>query len=350
MDPGGWRWRPAPGWPVPPPGWVPPEGWQPPAEWSPAPGDWVFWVPALEPGASADGGGPAPTDGAPPGSAPPAAAGWAPPGETAPGRAPPAWPAPVPTGADLDRPRPPVLDSSDAERRWLVLESWFVMVAFLAPAVLAAVTLFVEHAQGVTDLHRFPVYVPGHPVTNFILGISDYLPVAAVVPLGLLLLARSGQPPRSLGLGRLRFMDDVLGGLGLAAAAFGTEIALLVPVTPFINKSSTLINQVPVGHVPAYYVVYGLIVSATTAVAEEALVNGYLVTRLQQFGWGDRAALILSLSLRTSYHVYYGLGFLLTIPFGFYVTRSFQKHRRLNRCIAAHFLFDAVLTTIAILA
>ena len=52
---------------------------------------------------------------------------------------------------------------------------------------------------------------------------------------------------------------------------------------------------------------------------------------------------------RSSYHVYYGAGFLLTIPFGFFVTRSFQKHRRLTRSITAHFLFDAILVTIAIL-
>jgi membrane protease YdiL (CAAX protease family) len=57
----------------------------------------------------------------------------------------------------------------------------------------------------------------------------------------------------------------------------------------------------------------------------------------------------LSLILRTSYHVYYGLGFLLTVPFGYFVTRSFQKHRRLTRPIAAHFLFDAILVTISIL-
>ena len=60
-------------------------------------------------------------------------------------------------------------------------------------------------------------------------------------------------------------------------------------------------------------------------------------------------ALALSLVLRTSYHIYYGIGFLLTVPFGDYVTRSFQKHRRLNRPIAAHFIFDAVLVTISIL-
>jgi membrane protease YdiL (CAAX protease family) len=101
--------------------------------------------------------------------------------------------------------------------------------------------------------------------------------------------------------------------------------------------------------VPSYYVIWGLAISLTTAVTEEVLVNGYLITRLGQFGWTPRAALVLSLILRTSYHVYYGLGFLLTIPFGYFVTRSFQKHRRLTRSITAHFLFDAVLITISIL-
>jgi membrane protease YdiL (CAAX protease family) len=79
------------------------------------------------------------------------------------------------------------------------------------------------------------------------------------------------------------------------------------------------------------------------------LVNGYLITRLGQLGWTPQSALILSLVLRTSYHVYYGLGFLLTVPFGYLVTRSFQKHRRLTRPITAHFLFDAILVTISIL-
>lgn len=89
--------------------------------------------------------------------------------------------------------------------------------------------------------------------------------------------------------------------------------------------------------------------AAVTAVTEEVLVNGYLITRLGQLGWTPRAALALSLVLRTSYHVYYGLGFLLTVPLGWFLTRSFQKHRRLNRPIAAHFLYDAALFAVTIL-
>jgi membrane protease YdiL (CAAX protease family) len=96
-------------------------------------------------------------------------------------------------------------------------------------------------------------------------------------------------------------------------------------------------------------VVYGIAISATTAVAEEVLVNGYLLVRLEQLGWSPQRALILSLILRTSYHVYYGIGFIFTVPFGYFVTRSFQKRRRLTRPIMAHFLFDAILITIAVL-
>jgi hypothetical protein len=39
----------------------------------------------------------------------------------------------------------------------------------------------------------------------------------------------------------------------------------------------------------------------------------------------------------------------ITIPFSFFVTRSYLKHRRLTRVITAHFISDAVLTTIAVL-
>ncbi len=125
---------------------------------------------------------------------------------------------------------------------------------------------------------------------------------------------------------------------------------LTIPFAALLVRHKDLINQVPIGHVPKYYVIYGIAVSAMTAVAEETLVNGYLLTRLEQLGWNPRWALVLSLTLRTSYHVYYGLGFLLTIPLGYFVTRSFQKHRQLMRPIVAHFLYDAVLITISVLA
>jgi membrane protease YdiL (CAAX protease family) len=251
---------------------------------------------------------------------------------------------------ELAPPTAPVVIGDGPTRRNLVWETRFVMLAFLLPSVSSAVIVFVQHVSGVGNITRFPVIVAGHPVTNLVVGILEYLSVAAVVPLALLLLSRTGQPPTILGLGAPRFGLDIWPGLGLAAASFGAEIPLALVLSPLLKRGSSLVNNVSIGHVPSYYVIWGLAMSAITAVAEEVLVNGYLLTRLGQFGWTPRSALILSLGLRTSYHVYYGVGFVLTIPFGYFVTRSFQKHHRLNRSIAAHFLFDATLSTIAILA
>jgi membrane protease YdiL (CAAX protease family) len=293
-------WRPPPGWPQPPPGWVPPPGWRAPPDWPPAPPDWEYWVPA----------------GAPSAPRPPA-------------------------------PRQPPVRVAELSRRGLVLETWFVQLAFLVPSVLAAVDLFAAHTAGAA-ITRFPTIV-ANPVANLILGVITYLEVAAVVPLALLLLSRTGQPPAALGLTRPTWRTDVWPGLGLAASGFGVAYAGTIVLTALVGRHRKLFDQVPPGHVPHYYVVYGLAVSAITAIAEETLVSGYLLTRLEQLGWNPRWALLLSLTLRTSYHVYYGLGFLLTIPLGYFVTRSFQKHRRLARPIAAHFLYDAVLITIAVL-
>jgi hypothetical protein len=305
-----WVWRAPPGWPQPPPGWAPPAGWRPSPDWPPPPADWVYWVAATA---------------QPPSDQP------QPPAER---------PAAPETAVRIEEP----------SRRGLVLETWFVQIAFLVPGVISAVDVLAAHVGGAGAITRFPTIVPGHPLANLILGIVTYLQVAAVVPLALLLLSRTGQTPAVLGLTWPRWTRDVWPGLGLAAAGYGVVVLLAVAFTPLLDGHKGLFNQVPVGHVPKYYVIYGLAVAAVTSVTEETLVSGYLLTRLDQLGWNPRWALALSLTLRTSYHVYYGLGFLLTIPVGYFLTRSFQKHRRLMRPIVGHFLYDAVLITISVLA
>jgi hypothetical protein len=215
------------------------------------------------------------------------------------------------------------------------------------PAVTDAVLTFFQSYSGVSE-QRFPSVVT-NDVANLLLGMLAYLPVLAVVPIALFLLWRTGQGRHELGLGLPSFRRDVLPGLGIGAAAFGIEIALLIPFSSLITSHSKLVNTVSVGHFPKYYLIEGIFMAAVTAITEEVLVNGYLITRLYQLGWSPRASLLLSLALRTSYHVYYGFGFLLTIPFGYLVTRSFQKHAKLNRPIVAHFLYDAILISISIL-
>jgi membrane protease YdiL (CAAX protease family) len=283
-------WRPAPGWPEAPQGWQPPAGWHPPPDWPAAPADWQFWVPA--------------------------------------------------------GPRFP-LRSAELTRRDLVLETRLVMIALLAPWIISAVLTLAVHEISHTSLTQLPTFDPRLPVVNVVLGLLSYLPVAAVVPLALLLLARTGQRPADLGLTSARWPD--LGvAVGLAAAGLGCEFLLAIPFTQL--KHSPLVNTAGPVHVPVYYLVFGLSQALITAIAEETAVSGYLLTRLDQLGWAPWPAFWVSFALRTCYHVYYGLGVVLTLPLGYFLTRSFQKHGRLSRPILAHFLYDSVIFLIAILA
>jgi membrane protease YdiL (CAAX protease family) len=246
------------------------------------------------------------------------------------------------------RPQVTRVQFQEPTRRSLTWETTFVMVAFLLPAVVAAVVAFAQHVSGVGAVTRFPVLVQ-NPLENMILDIAAYLPVAAMAPLALFLLSRTGQGPRVLGLELPGLRSDVVPAIGIAAASYGAELAVLIPLAPILAANERLNSTAPIGSVPDYYVILGLTMAAITAVAEEVLMNGYLMTRLSQLGWSPRAALVLGLVLRTSYHVYYGLGFIATVPVAYFLTRSFQKHGRLTRPIVAHFLFDAVLITIAVL-
>jgi membrane protease YdiL (CAAX protease family) len=290
MQPQPMIWRPAPGWPDAPAGWQPPPGWAPPADWPAAPPDWQFWVPA--------------------------------------------------------GPRFPV-QLSEPTRRGLVLETRLVMLAVLFPWIVSAVITFAVHETRNVGLTQLPNYDPSQPVINVVLGLLSYFPVAAVIPLVLLLLARTGQRPSDLGLTSARW-NDVGVAVGLAAAGLGCEFLLAIPFARL--KHSPLVNTAGPLHVPVYYLIFGLSQALITAIAEETAVNAYLLTRLDQLGWSPWRAFWLSLALRTSYHVYYGLGIILTLPLGYFLTRSFQKHGKLSRPILAHFLYDSLIFVIAILA
>jgi uncharacterized protein len=269
------------------------------------------------------------------------------------------WPqAPTPAPTPVQLPPPPEyflhqqvtkVELPEPTQRSLRWETVFVMVAFLVPGVTSAVVLFAQHVSGVGTVTRFPVVIHGHPLENMLIGMIAYLAIASVAPLALLLLSRTGQSPKVLGLGWPGLRSDIVPAVGLIAASWGCEIGVLFVLAPVLTAHTRFNAPTAVGTVPHYYVIWGLMISATTAFAEEVLMNGYLMTRLSQLGWTPKAALILGIVLRTSYHVYYGIGFVATIPIAYFLTRSFQKRGRLTRPIVAHFLYDAILLTIAVL-
>ena len=198
-----------------------------------------------------------------------------------------------------------------------------------------------------SDLDEFDLPLPHHPGVSLLLLMLGYLTTALVVPIALLQLARSGQPPAYLGLERRGFRRDVASAVGLLVAGWALTgaVAALLSLIDDDRLANTATNT----HVPAYYLLYAVLISATTAVNEEVIVNGYFLTRLSQLGWTRWSAFALSFAVRESYHIYYGLAFLATMPLGYLVTRSFQKRGRLTRAILAHFAFDVVSLSIAVL-
>ena len=231
--------------------------------------------------------------------------------------------------------------------RWLGWETVFVVIAFVLPAAVSAIVVLLRDVARVSSLDQFELPLPHHPATSLILMLLLYGSTAVIVPIALLLLARTNVPPAELGLTRRALRLDVLPSLGLLAGVWAINIAVALAISPFIGGSFGTSSHDT--HVPAYFVIYALFLSATTAINEEVVVNGYLITRLAQRGWARWPSLWLSLALRTSYHAYYGVALFLTVPFGYLVTRSFQRTGRLGRPIITHFLFDAILLTAAVL-
>lgn len=240
------------------------------------------------------------------------------------------------------------LRPGDPAARWLGWETTFIVTAFALPGVAAAADILAKHIGGVSDLNEFDLPLPRHPGFSLLVLLIGYLSTALVVPIALLLLARTGQTPSVLGFRKVGRERDGANALGLLAGVWVANITLAIALSPLLDNKH-LSNTSTNSHVPAYYILYAIVVSATTAINEEAIVNGYFMTRLSQLGWSPRAAFALSLAVRTSYHAYYGIGFIATIPFGYLVTRSFQKRGRLGRPIAAHFLYDVILLIAAVL-
>jgi hypothetical protein len=86
-----------------------------------------------------------------------------------------------------------------------------------------------------------------------------------------------------------------------------------------------------------------VVAAAANAWAEEALVIGYLITRLRQLGMRENGSVVAAAVLRGSYHLYQGFGgfignFVLGLVFG----RIWQRTNRLWPMVVAHTLLDVI--------
>lgn len=158
--------------------------------------------------------------------------------------------------------------------------------------------------------------------------------------LGLYLLWRSGIRPANIGLARFRPRPDLLGGLGLAALIGLPGLGLYLAARALGLSASV----VPTELTDTWWRVPVLIMAAfANAWAEEVIVVGYLLTRLDQLRVGRRAAILWSALLRGAYHLYQGFGGGLgNLAMGLVFGAVWRRTGRLWPLIIAHGVIDTV--------
>lgn len=158
--------------------------------------------------------------------------------------------------------------------------------------------------------------------------------------LALYLLWRGGISPAGIGLGRLRWRPDVLGGIALAAL-------IGVPGLLFYLAARTLgmnAEVEPSALNSSWWRIPVLILAAfANGFAEEVVVVGFLITRLRQLGLTQSAAVWTSGVLRGVYHLYQGFGAGLgNVVMGLVFGYAWCRTGRLWPLVLAHGIIDSV--------
>jgi membrane protease YdiL (CAAX protease family) len=158
--------------------------------------------------------------------------------------------------------------------------------------------------------------------------------------LGVYLLYRAGMKPASIGLDRTRIGTDVARGVGLAALIGIPGLGLYL-VARALNLDLTVL---PSTLNDTWWRIPVLVLSAAAnAWAEEALVVGYLISRLRQLGFRENSSVTAAAVLRGSYHLYQGFGgFVGNLVMGLVFGRVWQRTNRLWSLVLAHTLLDVV--------
>lgn len=90
-----------------------------------------------------------------------------------------------------------------------------------------------------------------------------------------------------------------------------------------------------------------ILIAILVPVKEELIVRGFTMTRIFNLSGNKWLAVILSVLIQFSYHLYQGLpsALLLLVPFTVFAL-YFKKFRNLNAVVYAHIIMDLVSTTI----
>ncbi|MGE0215725.1 CPBP family intramembrane glutamic endopeptidase [Mycolicibacterium sp.] len=231
---------------------------------------------------------------------------------------------------------------TDDQRRELRLEIAVVLAATFA---LSAYTALLRLIEGVL-LGLSGQIVALNPkrspfdLIDLGLNLASLFQLLAWGALALYLLWRGGTGPARLGLARIRWRADVLGGVGLATL-IGVPGLALYQIARILGANAAVepaeLNDT------WWRIPMLLLLAFGNAWAEEVIVVGFLLTRLRQLRVNPWLALLLSSLLRGTYHLYQGFGAGLgNVAMGLVFGYAWQRTGRLWPLIIAHALIDAV--------
>ncbi|MGA8679149.1 MAG: CPBP family intramembrane glutamic endopeptidase, partial [Acidimicrobiales bacterium] len=250
--------------------------------------------------------------------------------------------APPPPAASLTSPAVPAEPARPAakgDRRRLVIELVIVLAIFPFPYVVSAVQALVAYLLGEGPGKRLPILFAGHTGAGFPFILLDVLLPLAAAALVLYLLSLPGGDggPAAIGLDRKQMRAD---------------LALLLPVFVLcdlipIAGGGLLLTALGVhgpspatGGLPAYYSVAYVAMAVVAGVVEELVVLGYLVRRLEQLGLRPLWVVVIAVTVRGSYHLYYGWGVLPILAWATVSVLVYRRFRRLAPFVVVHALWD----------
>jgi membrane protease YdiL (CAAX protease family) len=219
---------------------------------------------------------------------------------------------------------------------YVVLAATFGLSAYTALLnLLEAIILGLAGQKVALNPRRSPI-----DLIDLGLNLAGVFQLLAWGSLGLYLLWRSGFGPARIGLGRLRWRSDVLGGVGLAALIGLPGLGLYVAA----RALGLSVSVVPTELTYTWWRIPVLLaVAFANGWAEEVIVVAFLITRLRQLNVNPLAAVLASSILRGVYHLYQGYGAGLgNIAMGLVFGYVWLRTRRLWPLIIAHGLIDAV--------
>lgn len=166
----------------------------------------------------------------------------------------------------------------------------------------------------------------------------DLMPVALVA---YLLWSETRPHLARLGIDFRRPGRDALAGLGLALLVGIPGIGVYLAG----RDLGITVNVVPTALNAYWWTIPVLVLSALrSGLQEEVIVIGYLFARLRQLGWGRWRMILVSATLRGTYHLYQGFGafvgnFAMGVLFGWLYTRF----GRVLPLVIAHVVIDAAI-------